>query len=111
MPQIPDFSETECWTLQTTLDERWGKESVELQLADAEIRLDPDDRELSVCPTAVWNVDGCGFALFKTGDKQYRCQFFYRGYQQYGTGIDEYNDIGECAVSLLQAQADHQSEQ
>jgi len=41
--------------------------------------------------------------------RRYRCQFFYRGYQQYGTGVHEYDDLSECMVSLLQAQADHEA--
>jgi len=29
----------------------------------------------------------------KTADKRYRAQFFYRGHEQYGTGIDEYEEV------------------
>ncbi len=46
-------------------------------------------------------------AIFKTGERKYRCQFFFRVHQQYGTGVFEYDDLAECTVSLLQAQADH----
>ena len=106
MPEIPDITESELWVIKTTLEERYGRE-VNTQLADAEIRLMPSDRELSSCPVVYWNEDGCNFVLFKTGDRRYRCQFFYRGYQQYGTGTYEYDDLTECIVSLLQTQADH----
>jgi hypothetical protein len=27
----------------------------------------------------------------------------------YGTGIEEYDDLSECVVSLLQVQADHRA--
>ena len=106
MSKIPDISATEEWIVGTTLKERYGRD-VDLQYADAEIRLNPADRELTSCPVFVWEEDACHFVIFKTGERRYRCQFFYRGYQQYGTGVHEYDDLTECAVSLLQAQADH----
>lgn len=106
MPEIPDITESELWVIKTTLQERYGQD-VEIQIADAEIRLMPSDRELSSCPVVYWNQEGCNFVIFKTGDRRYRCQFFYRGYQQYSTGVYEYDDLTECIVSLLQTQADH----
>ncbi|MEW8512143.1 MAG: hypothetical protein AB2608_15010 [Candidatus Thiodiazotropha sp.] len=106
MPEIPDITESELWIVDTTLKERYG-EKVETQIADAEIRLMPSDRDLSSCPVVYWNREGGNFIIFKTGSRKYRCQFFYRGYQQYGTGVHEYDDLTECIVSLLQAQADH----
>ncbi|MEN8174213.1 MAG: hypothetical protein ABFS23_00505 [Pseudomonadota bacterium] len=105
MPEIADFTDSEKWIIETTLKERYTM-PVEYQLADSEIRLAPSDRELSACPVIYWQADGCNFVIFKTGDRKYRCQFFYRGYQQFGTGVHEYDDLTECIVSLLQAQAD-----
>jgi hypothetical protein len=29
----------------------------------------------------------------------------------YGTGVEEYDDLSECAVTLLQVQADHKAVQ
>lgn len=107
MAEIPDITETERWILGTTLEERFGRD-VEMELGDAEIRLSPSDRDLTGCPVVYWRDDeGCNFVVFKTGDRKYRCQFFYRGYQQYGTGVYEYDDLSECVVSLLQVQADY----
>jgi hypothetical protein len=111
MAAIPDITETEKWIMQTTLRERYGRD-VEMQLADADIRLHPADRELSNCPVIFWQSDdGCSFVIFKTGDRNYRCQFFYKPYKQMGTGTPEYDDLAECAVALLQAQADFAAEQ
>jgi hypothetical protein len=111
MAEIPDITDSERWILKTTLRERYGCE-IEIQLADAEIRLHASDRELTSCPVMFWSVDdGCNFVIFKTDDRCYRCQFFYRVHQQMGTGVDEYDDLAECAVSLLQAQADYTAEQ
>ncbi len=111
MTTIPDITDTEQWILRTTLRERYGRDS-ELQFADAEIRLHASDRELTLCPVVVWQAeDGCNFVVFKTGERRYRCQFFYKPYKQMGTGVDEYDALAECAVALLQAQADYVAEQ
>ncbi|MDH5764984.1 MAG: hypothetical protein OEZ38_03120 [Gammaproteobacteria bacterium] len=112
MANINDFTDTEIWTVESTLRERWGNDhSIELQYADAEIRLHPGDRETTECPVMLWSYDGCNYVIFKTGQQKYRAQFFYRGYQQYGTGVHEYDDIGDCLISLLQVQADHDRDQ
>jgi len=71
------------------------------------MRLDRGRTELVPCPTVYWQADDCHFVVVKTGDRHYRCQFFYRIHQMYGTGVDEYDDLTECIVSLLQVQADH----
>jgi hypothetical protein len=107
MKKIPDFTEAEVWTIQTTLNERY-KEEMELQLAEGEIRLSTTDRELTVCPAAYWEHENCHFIIFKAGEERYRCQFFYRVHQQYGTNIHEFDDLAECTVVLLQTQADHE---
>lgn len=110
MADIPDITETEEWIIQTTLRERYGQD-MDIQYADADIRLQPSDRELSVCPVIYWQADGCHFVIFKTGERNYRAQFFYKPYRQYNTGVREYDDLTECAVSLLQVQADHSAKE
>lgn len=106
MARIPDINDTELWIVRTTLRERYGQDTP-IQLADAEIRLHPSDRELTPCPVFYWQAQDCNFVIFKTGERTYRCQFFFRLYQQYGTGIPEYDDLAECTVALLQTQADY----
>ena len=59
-------------------------------------------------PYNILGTDGCHFVVCKMGDEKFHGQFFYGKNEQYGTGIHEYNDIVECIVSLLQAQADHE---
>ena len=110
MHEVSDISDSETWVIRSTLAERY-KEDIDLQIADADIRLGPSDRETTSCPVWYWQKDGCHFIIFKTGTRQYRSQFFYRPYQQYGTGVHEYRDITECVVSLLQAQADHDAKE
>jgi len=111
MSQITDFSKSEIWTIESTLKERWGKDNeIELQFADTDIRLHMGDKETTECPAIIWQHEGCNFVIFKTGIQNYRCQFFYKGYQQYGTGVHEYDDIGDCIISLLQVQSDQHRE-
>jgi hypothetical protein len=106
MSGIPDFSDSELWIINSTLEERYATPP-DIQLAETEMRLDKGRTELIPCPTVYWQVDDCNFVVLKTGDRQYRCQFFYRIHQMYGTGVEEYDDLTECVVSLLQVQADH----
>lgn len=106
MSGIPDFSDSELWIIKSTLEERYSA-PIEIQLAETEMRLDKSKTELVPCPTVYWEADNCHFVVVKTGDRHYRCQFFYRIHQMYGTGIDDYDDLTECIVSLLQVQADH----
>ncbi len=109
MHKIDDFSDSEIWTIETTLKERYG-EPRQIELAESEIRLHPTDREVTLCPVVYWEDQDCHFVICKTGDRRYRCQFFYRIHQQFGTGVEEYDDLAECTVSLLQAQADYERE-
>jgi hypothetical protein len=105
--QIPDFTETELWVVRSAVNERFGKE-IALELADVELRLSPEDRVLTSCPAVYWSERGAHFVISKVGEKAYRCQFYYRGFEQYGTGRQEYDDLGHCVVTLLQVQSDHE---
>jgi len=49
MPEIQDFADSRSWVIETTLKERYDRE-VECSLGNADNRLAPSDRELSVCP-------------------------------------------------------------
>ena len=110
MQNIADFSDAELWIIETTLRERYGKK-IDLALGESEVRLHSSDRELTTCPVVYWEVGKCHFVIFKTGDKRYRCQFYYRVHQQYGTGINEFDDLTDCTVTLLQTQADYERDQ
>ncbi len=100
---IEDFSVRELSLIQDTLKERFGRE-IPIEMADSEIRLQPDDRELTLCPVLFWTVEPAHFVLFKTGKSLYRCQFFYRPHEQFGTGVKEYENVGDCVIALLKIQ-------
>ncbi|MDJ0892741.1 MAG: hypothetical protein QNK18_16310 [Gammaproteobacteria bacterium] len=106
MKHIPDFTDTELWIIRSTVKERYGRK-VSVELAETEIRARPGAKELAVSPAVYWEEGGVHFVVFKMGDSRYRCQFFYRLHQMFGTDIEEFEDLGECVISLLQVQADH----
>ena len=68
------------------------------------------DKETTECPAIIWQYEGRNFVVFKSAMQSYHCQFFYKGYQQYGTGVHEYDDIGDCIICLLQIQSDQNRE-
>jgi len=104
---IPDFTETELKLVSASLFERYGK-LVPIQLADSELQLDAASEALTLCPTIYWAERGAQFVLCKVAANRYRCQFFYSETEQYGTGHDEYNSLGDCVLTLLQVQSDRQ---
>lgn len=75
MNPIPEFTETELWTVRTALSERYGK-SIELRLTDSELRLNLESTTLTPCPTIFWAEGGVNFIIFKVGASEYRSQFF-----------------------------------
>jgi hypothetical protein len=107
MTPIPDFTEAEQKRVSAILLERYGK-LVPIQLADSELQLGNDPSQLSLCPTIYWNERGTHFVLCKVAVSRYIAQFFYSDAEQYGTGHDEYDDIGICVRTLLQVQTDHE---
>jgi hypothetical protein len=106
MTVIPDFTSSEERMVREALRERYDEE-VDVQHADAEMHLDAADRESANCPVMFWQAEGCNFAIIKCGDSRYRCRFFYTPREPLDTGVREYEDLTECTVALLGAQADH----
>ncbi len=107
---IPHFTATEIQLVRETVAERF-RGNIEVHPVEGEVRIDPSDRDLSPCPGLYWKERGANFIIFKVADGRFRCQFFYRVHQQFGTGRDEYTDLGECVITLLQVQADYETRQ
>lgn len=107
MSEVVEFTDAEIQVVRDTLRERF-KQDKEIQLADTELRLNPDSSTMSMCPTLYWEHDGCHFVLCKLGRQRFFCQFFYGTNDQYGTGREEYDDILDCVTTLLRVQADHE---
>jgi hypothetical protein len=106
---IPDFNSAERWVIESTLKERYGR-LVPVELADCELKLDPEAPVLTTCPTVFWSERGCNFLIFKTAEDRYRCLFYYSDEEQYGTGRTEYDELAECVSLLLKLQADHEKQ-
>lgn len=109
MSIFPDFSDNEINIVSDALTERYG-EAKDLQLADVELRLSQGGNELTEYPALYWFDGQCHFLIAKLGPFRYHNQFFYQGHEQFGTSRDDYDDILDCAVTLLRLQADHQSQ-
>ena len=107
MSQIPDLTDTEMWIIQSAVNERYRSE-VPLHLADAEVQLDENNRDLTSCPAVFWDRGETSFVVLKVGENRFRCQFFGRDLEMYAPGKSEYDELAECVVTLLQAQADHE---
>ena len=102
---IPKFTERERNLVRQTIKERYDSD-VSFQDVDAELQLNLLKEDLTTCPSLTWEDQGAHFVIFKTGDSRFRSQFYYTDVQQYGTGKEEYDSLGDCAVTLLQVQAD-----
>lgn len=107
MDPIPDFTADEQSRVEALLARRYGK-PVAIELADAELLLDPGSGEMTTCPTLYWTARGARFVVFKVAEGRYRCQFFCTDADHYGTGRDQYADLDACVGTLLQVQADHE---
>lgn len=106
---VSNFTELECQLVAELLQQRYQR-PVLPELADSELKLDPGSDQLTTCPTLYWSELGAHFVVCKVAPGRYRCQFFYADADQYGTGRDEYNDLGTCVQTLLRVQADHASQ-
>jgi hypothetical protein len=83
---------------------------VALQTADAEVQLEPDSDALTTCPVIYWEERGAHFVVFKLGVSRFKAQFFYSETTQYGTGKEDFDNVGDCVITLLQVQADHEQQ-
>ncbi|CAK0764300.1 conserved hypothetical protein [Gammaproteobacteria bacterium] len=108
MSQILDFSDAELQLVQEVVDRRYGSPT-EVQQVTTELRLYPEDQDLTSCSGLYWEGRNAGFLICKTGVDCFRSLFFYRLRTQYGTGVLEYHDLKTCVNHLLQVQADHES--
>ena len=97
---IPDFTDTEWQLVSQILLERYSR-LVPLQSADVELQLDPASETLTTCPSLYWNELGAEFIVSKLADQRYRCQFFYSPDEQFGTGRDTYDNLGDCVTTVL----------
>jgi len=104
---ISDFSKETHDYVAGLLEQRY-EHAVELQLADIEVQLNPLEEKLTLCPALFWAERNANFVVYKVGEKAFRTQFFYSPDEQFGTGIDEFDDLEKCVNTVLQVQADQE---
>jgi len=103
MSDLPAFSASDIQLVQATIKERFGHEA-EIKEAETEIRLTAGDRELTVCPALFWIVGDCAFVVSRTGPAAFRAMFYYSVKERFGTGQEEYDNLGDCVITLLKVQ-------
>ena len=103
---LPDFSDSERKLVAQILLERYGH-PVTVEEAEVELQLAPPSEQLTTCPTLYWNELGAEFIVSKVPGPRYRCLFFYSANEQFGTGRESYDNLGDCVITLLRLQADH----
>lgn len=108
MSAIADITDIEKWTVRNSLDERLGKDEVDLHIINVEASLDPADRELTECPAQYWERGKSHFVIINNAGNSCRTQFYYGNREQFGTGVHKYQDLGDGVPSLLHLQADHE---
>jgi len=63
MSPVPDITEAEQWSVETTSKERRPDRKPAIQLAGIAIRMYPRDRELTVHPAIFWGIGVTGLAI------------------------------------------------
>lgn len=106
MANIPDFTDADLGLARQTLQERYGR-TIPVEVADADIAL-AESAEPTSCPVLYWEERGAHFVVFKIADSRYRAQFYYSEAQQFGTGRESFDNLGDCVVTVLQVQSDHE---
>ncbi len=110
MSSAPEFTDSEIAAIREMLVRRYQKE-VEILLADAELNLKPSAPDVATCPTIFWHERKTNFVVFKAGPSRFRTRFFYTPHDQFGTAIEEFDNLEECVAAVLQTQSDHEREQ
>ena len=106
MDSIPKFTLADIEMVRQIVHQRY-RVTIQIQLANSELMLNPKRKPRIACPTLYWHVHGANFVVIRSGPDRFRCQFFYTPHNQYGTGQEEYDSLEQCVTTLLQVQADH----
>jgi hypothetical protein len=106
---IPDFSDQQLSDIQALINARYGEET-ELHLGDSEIQIDPKQQQLDICPIIFWSARECNFVIMRTGEDQYRAQYFYTPHTQVSTQQAFFTTVEDCASAVLREQSDYERE-
>ena len=110
------FTPIEREVVQTTLLERYGR-VVPVQDVEVALQINPADPLPTDCQAIYWqdSTQGVEFVIAKivrspTDIPTYRTQFFYGDSEVFGTNPNEYGNLGDCVITVLQVQAAHGAE-
>lgn len=106
---ISDFTDEQVNAVQRMVNQRFGEE-IELHMGDSEVQLDPAKKELVDCPVIFWNARDCNFVVIKTGEDQFRAQYFHTPHDLVSTHQVIFTTVEDCASAVLREQSDHEGE-
>ena len=106
---IIDFSEEQVGSVQSLINARYGEET-ELHLGDSKVQIDPEKEKMTVCPVIFWNARDCNFVIIKTGEDQFRAQYFYTPHEQASTQQAFFTTVEDGALAVLREQSDYERE-
>ena len=75
MDSIPNFTPADIETVRQLVHRKY-RETIQIQLADSELILNPKREQPVDCPTLFWHLYGANFAVIRSGLNRFRCQFF-----------------------------------
>ncbi len=97
-----DFSLLEINLAKNLVNDRWR--DVKIELADVEVSRSSKSESLPY-PALVWEASKCTFVVIKVDESAYKCIFYYLGTQRFDTGVNEYEDLHDCVLSIMKLQA------
>lgn len=106
---IPDFTDAQLAAVQKLINTRY-KEEIALELGDSDIQIDPKIQTQTSCPIIFWNARECSFVVMRTGEDQYRAQFFYNPHDQVSTHQALFTVVEDCVSAVLREQSDFERE-
>ena len=102
---MSEYTDQELASVQATLGERY-KQDVEIRLADCEAQSDNDSQDRVERPALFWHAMDCNFVVVKLADHQFQGFFFYQSDEHFSNAQQTYADPVNCAIALMQFQAD-----
>ena len=97
-----DFSLFEINIAKDIINQRWR--GVDIDLADVEVSRNSSSESLPY-PAIVWEASKCTFVVIKVDESAYKCIYYYLGTQRFDTGVNEYDDLHDCVLSIMKVQA------
>ncbi len=102
---VEDFNEHEINIAKKLIDNRWKNGNVNIHLADIEYTKENEESPKPY-PALVWEYKVTTFVILKIANLTYKSFFYYKNNKRFDTGVLEYNDLHECVMTIMKAQAD-----